>query len=442
MHMHLASHWCCRLLTNFCNACSNPNLLDCIYKSGCSYNSTWTPVHKSVFSTPSKEMCCCLCKGRPGYHHSYLARCVASVFFASSTGGNGSCHLHFAADIAVGCIPDAGAVSCLSPANLANHSQFGPTGPVCPANPKPSNPPLPCTIEPLPPAPAPANPRWASYWASVPKFLNGTNADAVTKLIALLKANGGTATFTSLIIGCGDMIDGNGSFIAGDSEGCAALIPELNAMGIGAELVLGASAVGLRAAFKNSTPVIAAMVARAKTQKLRGWGSDWEYGGTIADGQGVTCFQAKLRAALRPVGTRLTMFTDDFDGFIDDLPDLQRSVDRLLEGDTYWCTSATLHLSAPLLCGSPSYWIESNTVATAARCRLLAPWPPHSQRDQRAEFYLVDEPGVQARCERGDRSPEGRDRADRRHGRRDLELRGNFDGDAIRAGSQGQRPGG
>lgn len=291
------------------HACSNPNLLDCIYKPGCSYNSTWAPVHTSVFSSPSKEMCCCLCKGRPGTHHSYLARCTASVFFANSTGsGNGSCHLHFAADGSGGCIPDAGAVSCLSPANLANHSQFpNVTGPVCPANPAPTPPPLPCTIEPLPPAPAPANPRWASYWAGVPTFLNGTNTDAVTKLITLLKANGGNATFTSLIIGCGDTINANGTFVEGKSEGCASAIPQLNAMGIGAELTISASAVGLRAAFLSPDPVIAALVAKAKAQKLRGWGSDWEYTGTIFDGQGVTCFQAKLRAALRPVGTRLTM---------------------------------------------------------------------------------------------------------------------------------------
>ena len=325
--------------------CSNPDHLDCIYTSGCSYNSTWAPLHTSVFSSPSKEMCCCLCKGRPGTHHSYLARCTASVFFANSTGGNGSCHLHFAADVAGGCIPDARAVLCLSPANLANHSQFpNITGPVCPANPAPTPPPLPCTIEPLPPAPS-APKRWASYWASVPQFLNGTNTDAVTKLIALLKANGGNATVTSLIIGCGDTIDANGTFVDGESEGCASAIPQLNAMGVGAELTISASAAGLRKAFQNPDPVIAALVAKAKTQKLRGWGSDWEYTGTVFDGQGVTCFQAKLRAALRSVDTRLTMFNDDFDGFISDLPDLQHSVDRLLEGDTYWYWPKGAHRS-------------------------------------------------------------------------------------------------
>ena len=327
-----------RSLNKSCHVCcSNPGRLDCIYTPGCKYNSTWAPLHASVFSSPSKEMCCCLCKGRPGTHHSYLARCTASVFFASSTpGGNGSCHLHFAADVAGGCIPDAGAVSCLSPAYLANHSQFpNITGPVCPANPAPTPPPLPCTIESLPLAPI-APKRWASYWAEVPRFLNGTNTDAVTKLIALLKANGGNATFTSLIFGCGDSIDANGTFVQGESEGCASAIPQLNAMGIGAELTISASAAGLRAAFENPDPVVAAVVARAKKQQLRGVGSDWEFTGTILDAQGLTCFQAKLRAALRPLGTRLTMFNDDFDGFISDLPDLQHSVDRLLEGDTYW----------------------------------------------------------------------------------------------------------
>jgi hypothetical protein len=135
---------------------------------------------------------------------------------------------------------------------------------------------------------------------------------------------------------CGDSIGADGSFVQGKSEGCDALIPALRTIGVGAERALVGSAAGLRLAFKNSTPVINAMVALAKKQHLRGFGSDWEYPGTKADALALTCFQAKLRAALHPVGTRLTMFNDDFDGFIDDLPDLQRSVDRLLEGDTYW----------------------------------------------------------------------------------------------------------
>eukprot|EP01050_Picozoa_sp_SAG11_P025744 SAG11_NODE_5916_length_1434_cov_1.153558_1_plen_53_part_10 len=53
----------------------------------------------------------------------------------------------------------------------------------------------------------------------MPQFLNGTDTDAVTKLITLLKANGGNETFTSLIIGCGDAIDADGSFVRGESEG-------------------------------------------------------------------------------------------------------------------------------------------------------------------------------------------------------------------------------
>ena len=272
----------------------------------------------------------------------------------------------------------------------------------CASPPKPPPPPppppavLPCTIAPLPPAPPTRGigGRWASYWAGVPAYLNGTNADGVTKLTALLKANGGNATVTSLIVGCGDTIDVSGAFVPGVSQGCDALLPALDAMGIGLERTVGASAAGLRAAFKNPDPVIAAMVAMAKTQKLTGWGSDWEYPGTKADGLALTCFQAKLRAALRPVGTRLTMFTDDFDGFIDDLPDLQRSVDRLLCGDTYWCKSA----SPPP--GAPSRWVEPNTIV-ARCCRLAQAWPPQPQPDRCAELDLVDDTGVQKRCELG-----------------------------------------
>ena len=207
-----------------------------------------------------------------------------------------------------------------------------------PPPPPPPPPVLPCTITPLPPAPAPPNPRWASYWGGPPKFLNGSSADYVTRTVALLKANGGPATVTSMILMCGDTIGANGSFVPAENEGCAGLIPQLNAMGIGAERSLTGSAAGLRLAFKNPDAVIADMVAMAKQQKLKGFGSDYELSGTNkADALGLTCFQAKLRAALRPLGARVTMFNDGFNGIIDDLPDLQKSVDRLLEGDTYFC---------------------------------------------------------------------------------------------------------
>ena len=109
---------------------------------------------------------------------------------------------------------------------------------------------------------------------------------------------------------CGDRIGADGSFVQGKSEGCDVLIPALRTIGVGAERALVGSAAGLRLAFKNPTPVINAMVALAKKQQLRGFGSDWEYPGTKADALALTCFQAKLRAALHPVGTRLTMFND------------------------------------------------------------------------------------------------------------------------------------
>jgi hypothetical protein len=47
-----------------------------------------------------------------------------------------------------------------------------------------------------------------------------------------------------------------------------------------------------------------------------------------------------VRAAL---GTRLTVFTDNFDGLIDHYTHLQLNVDRLLDGDTYWFYSRRGH---------------------------------------------------------------------------------------------------
>lgn len=89
-------------------------------------------------------------------------------------------------------------------------------------------------------------------------------------------------------------------------------------MGIGAERVLTTAigghfdrfAHGLEAAFKNPGPSIAGFVSLAKSQKgLIGFGSDIEARGSPLD---FTCYLAKLRAALRPLGVRVTMYNNAF----------------------------------------------------------------------------------------------------------------------------------
>lgn len=189
---------------------------------------------------------------------------------------------------------------------------------------------MPCTFAPSPPA---TKERVASWWYS-PESTSANNSEILT----LLKLQGGSKAVSVMIMGCGDVVAANGTFIRGVSLGCDALIPELHAMGIGSERVVGGTLAGLQAAFANPTPSITAMVALAKELSLYGYSSDYEMQATKPVAQAFVCYLASLRAALKPVGTRLTMFNDNFDGLIDDYPDLQHGVDRLLDGDT--CPSA------------------------------------------------------------------------------------------------------
>ena len=96
---------------------------------------------------------------------------------------------------------------------------------------------------------------------------------------------------------------------------------QLNEVGIGAERVLGASIGALEAAFKQPGPSIAGFVALAKAQKLRGFSSDIEARGSALD---FTCYLAKLRAALRLVGARLTMYNNAWDSLINDFVHVSR----------------------------------------------------------------------------------------------------------------------
>lgn len=194
----------------------------------------------------------------------------------------------------------------------------------------------------------------ASWWYSP----SATSAN-ISKVLALLKREGGNKAVTSIIMNCGDTITSNGTFVRGVSSGCDALIPQLHAMGIGIERTVAASLVELQAAFKTPSASIVPMVALAKEQSLFGFGSDYELKATKPDAQAFTCYNAKLRAALNAVGTRLTMFNDNFDGLIDDYADLQHGVDRLLDGDTYWYWSRRDHTKNASDAQNMTQWLGS-----------------------------------------------------------------------------------
>eukprot|EP01051_Picozoa_sp_SAG22_P016673 SAG22_NODE_2400_length_2616_cov_4.016289_2_plen_98_part_00 len=77
------------------------------------------------------------------------------------------------------------------------------------------------------------------------------------------------------------------------------------------------------------------MVALAKTHKLAGVSWDIEpAGSTKADAVAYAAFLKQLKAALPPT-VRLTTYNNMYDPVISDMQDIQHSVDRLLDGDTY-----------------------------------------------------------------------------------------------------------
>lgn len=152
-------------------------------------------------------------------------------------------------------------------------------------------------------APPPARTRWVSYWYSPGNITHNTLT------LALLKKEGGSKVATSLQLYCEDLIREDGTFEPGVSPGCDMLIPKLNAMGIGAERIVGAKTISaLRAMWKHhETDSIAAMVAMAKKHKLRGVSWDIEPSGSNrADAVRYAAYLGKLRQALKPLNTRLT----------------------------------------------------------------------------------------------------------------------------------------
>jgi hypothetical protein len=180
--------------------------------------------------------------------------------------------------------------------------------------------------------------RWVSYWYSPAHTADDKEpSHNVTATLELLKREGGSKVATSLMLYCGDSIRSDGTFSAGVSVGCDVMIPELNAMDIGAERIVGSPSIdNLRAMFQSPTKSIAGMVALAKKHKLRGVSWDVEPpNSTKSDAMKYAAYLKQLRAALAPLGVRLTTYNNQYNPVISDMDDIQHSVDRLLDGDTY-----------------------------------------------------------------------------------------------------------
>ena len=212
------------------------------------------------------------------------------------------------------------------------------------------------------PSPAAAAPaRWVSFWFSPAHPATSGNVSAT---LALLAREGGSKLATSLFVYCEDKINLDGSFTAGVSAPCDKLTVGLAAMGIGTERIVGASSIAnLRAMFKSPDRSITGLVALARKSKLRGISWDIEpANSTRADAKLYAAYLKKLRAALQPVGARLTTYNNEYDPVISDFNDLQHSVDRLLDGDT--CVEETER-------GREEWWM---CVACCSVCVCVRVW--------------------------------------------------------------------
>ena len=165
----------------------------------------------------------------------------------------------------------------------------------------------------------------------------------VTTALDFLKREGGAAIATSMFLYCGDMINAAGKLAHqnlsnfGESpHSCDIMIPGLNALGIGAEPVIGGTLSALRTLFAAPDDAIAALVNYCKQSKLRGISFDVEpSGSTAADANNFAGFLKKLRGALAPLGARVTVYSNAYSKIISDIALMSNAVDRVLDGDCY-----------------------------------------------------------------------------------------------------------
>jgi hypothetical protein len=175
--------------------------------------------------------------------------------------------------------------------------------------------------------------------------VNGCRHNASRALTAL-KRQGGRRVATSLLLYCGHRINATGGLSAPPgvrtaaspllSAGCVTMVGGLAEIGIGAEAVIGAELLAVRAMFASPQPSIISISALVRTQKLAGISWDIEpANSTTEDAQKFAAYLSSLRAALAPLGARVTLYSNAFSPIIEDVALLSTSVDRVLAGQTY-----------------------------------------------------------------------------------------------------------
>ena len=168
----------------------------------------------------------------------------------------------------------------------------------------------------------------------------------VSFALAALKQEGGSEVATSFFLYCGLVVNATGELATPGSIGptgppllnpeCARMVIGLGEMGVGAEPVIGASLPALRVAFAAPAASINSLSKLVRTYKLAGISWDVEpANSTREDGQKFAKYLSALRAALAPLGARVTLYSNAFTPLISDIALLSQSIDRVLDGGTY-----------------------------------------------------------------------------------------------------------
>lgn len=172
----------------------------------------------------------------------------------------------------------------------------------------------------------------------------------VMAALDLLRDAGGAQVASSWLVYCGDTIDPEtGRFSFGNASACALepptpnttlLAPALHAMGVEVERCVGHvdDAATLRKFLRNGDEALSDLVALVRAHGLAGYCFDIEPAGTQANDTVVWVrWLTRARAALNPLGARVTAYaySAHHSATLRDMGAVSKSLDRLLDGDTY-----------------------------------------------------------------------------------------------------------
>jgi len=193
-------------------------------------------------------------------------------------------------------------------------------------------------------SPTLAAPWWSNASAPVISFWYAPDNDWPAA-VALVAAH--APLVTSVMSYCGVDLADDGTIIPAFHDTCASLFPALRALGVQTELATGSgncSIDAMRRLWADTTAsprVLAAAVARANASGLN---VDFEpqadackggATGTAADAALFARWLAAVRAALRPLGARLTVDVAGWSPVLREFRTLAAGVDRVLDMSTY-----------------------------------------------------------------------------------------------------------